>query len=133
MKTETEQKQTKGAFACSAWFCVLWSGAEVGLVWWAVTTGATGPGNIVKLWGGYCALISPLMLLVACVEKKADTRPVWLRSLMNLSDCSLVVILAWWGWWWCAVAYLMGAVSSAAFRARGGKSQNKHSGKPPTF
>lgn len=106
--------------ASTVWFNLAWCAAEVGLVAWAVTTNATGPGNVVKLWGGICAVGGLVTIAAFTVAEEPDTRSRWLRRTLTFCDALLVFLLAWFGWWWCAAAYAWGGIMCAAFRERKG-------------
>jgi len=131
MTTEKLETETADPFSSMPWFCVLWSAAEVGLVWWAVTTEATGPSNIVKLMAVWNTIGGIALAYAAATEEKKDPRPTWLKRFLNVADFGLVLILAWWGWWWCALGFMWGAIASAGYRDRKGKTQNDKNQTPP--
>ena len=91
------------------------------MVWWAVNTEATGPSNIVKLMAVWSILGAIAIAHALKTEQEPDPRPTWLKRFLNVSDVSLVLMLAWWGWWWCAAAFGFGAMACIVYRDRKGK------------
>lgn len=119
MHTEVPQTTLSETSATKrAWITVSWCLAEVTLVWWAVSTEASGPSNIVKVIAAINGLLWPVVLFAATQLEKTGNRPGWQLSFANWCDLASTILLAWSGWWWCSLAFGLGGIASTAFREK---------------